>query len=53
MVLEQPIPPRLRLSESQWIWRMMKAESLSKRVLPKQLYRDWRKLGHSVRRGLA
>lgn len=51
MVLDQQMPPRLRLSEWEWTWRMMKAEGLPKRVLLKQLYEGWRKLGHPHPRG--
>ena len=33
MVPDQQTPPRLKLSEGEWVWRMMKAEGLA---LPKR-----------------
>lgn len=51
MVLDQYVPPRLQLSEDQWIRRMMKLKGLPKRVLLKQLYEGWPKLGRPRPRG--
>jgi len=50
-VWDQFIPPRLRLSNGEWIWRIMKAERVPKPALLKQLYGEWRKLGYPLPRG--
>ena len=51
VVFEHGIPPRLRLSTTQWALRAMKYESMSKRTLLKLLYESWGKLGRPLPRG--
>ncbi|MDO6965230.1 DUF5681 domain-containing protein [Rhizobium alvei] len=51
MVLDRCIPPRLRLSDHDWIRRSMKYEIIPKRELLKQLYDAWRRLGRPKARG--
>lgn len=51
MLLEMAIPPRLRLSEIQWLMRAAKYESMPKRMLLKNLFEAWSKLGSPRPRG--
>lgn len=51
-VYEFFMPPRLRLSHGEWLWRIMKAEQLSKPALLKRLYAEWRAVGHPRPRGV-
>jgi hypothetical protein len=51
MLLEMAIPPRLRLSEIQWLMRAMKYENMPKRDLLKNLSEAWFKLGIPRPRG--
>jgi hypothetical protein len=52
MVLERGVPARLRLSQTEWVHRAMKYESMPKRVLLKLLHESWHKLGRPLPRGL-
>ncbi|WP_137155141.1 DUF5681 domain-containing protein [Rhizobium sp. FKL33] len=51
LLLEKSIPPRLRLTDVQWVLRMMKYEGMPKRALMKELYAAWRDLGKDLPRG--
>ncbi|MFD2053580.1 DUF5681 domain-containing protein [Mesorhizobium calcicola] len=51
MLLEKAIPPRLRLSDIEWIHRQFKYEGISKRTLLKLLFTAWRKIGRPRQRG--
>ncbi|CCV11211.1 DUF5681 domain-containing protein [Mesorhizobium sp. STM 4661] len=51
MLLEKCIPPRLRLSELEWIRKQFKYEGTSKRTLLKLLFTAWRKVGRPRPRG--
>lgn len=51
-LVDKEIPPRLRLSETEWISRKMEHRRITKRELLTQLRRGWRSLGfRSWRRG--
>ncbi|WP_137154519.1 DUF5681 domain-containing protein [Rhizobium sp. FKL33] len=50
-LLEKSIPPRLRLTDTEWLLRMMKYEGMPKRALMKELYGAWRGLGKDLPRG--
>jgi hypothetical protein len=51
MLLEKAIPPRLRLSDWEWLRREGKYEAMPKRALLKLLFSSWRKLGRRRPRG--
>lgn len=51
MLMERAIPPRLRLTDAQWVWRGMKFDTMPKRVLLKKLYEAWRQAGSPHPRG--
>jgi len=51
MVLEHGVPQRLRLSETEWVFRAMKYENMPKRVLLKLLHESWGKIGRPLPRG--
>jgi len=50
-LLEQGIPPRLRLSQTQWILKSMKYHSMQQRELLKTLFAAWRRYGSPLPRG--
>ena len=51
MVLNETLPPRVRLSSTDILMKQMKFGRLTKRELLKSLYNSWRKLGRQVPRG--
>ncbi|RWP02504.1 MAG: hypothetical protein EOQ98_04650 [Mesorhizobium sp.] len=51
MLAEKGIPPRLRLSELEWVHKQFKYEGMSKRNLLKLLFTAWRKVGCPRPRG--
>lgn len=51
MLLDDGLPPRMKLSMGKWAFRALQFESMPKRALTKHLYQTWRQLGHAVRRG--
>ena len=51
MLLDNGLPPRLKLPDIQWVFPALKYESMPKRKLLKQLFEAWRKLGHPLPRG--
>ncbi|MER8848553.1 DUF5681 domain-containing protein [Mesorhizobium australicum] len=51
MLLEKSIPPRLRLTDIDWIHRQFKYEAFSKRTLLKLLFTAWRQVGRPRPRG--
>lgn len=51
MVLERGVPARLRLSQTEWVHRAMKYESMPKRVLLKLLHESWTRIGRPLPRG--
>jgi hypothetical protein len=50
-ILNESLPPRMRLSDQRLIIKLMDHETLTKRELLKRLYREWRALGYNFRRG--
>lgn len=50
-VINQCAPKRFRLSDDHILFRSMRYAAMTKRVLLKELYRAWRTLGVSTRRG--
>jgi len=50
-ILDMGVPPRLQLSETQRVLKMMNYESMSKRELLKALFNAWHKLGFPHPRG--
>ncbi|TIO04215.1 hypothetical protein [Mesorhizobium sp.] len=51
MLAEKGIPPRLRLSELEWVHKQFQYEGMSKRNLLKLLFTAWRKVGCPRPRG--
>jgi len=51
IALDQLVPKRFRLSETEFINRMLRYETYSKRALLKELYRAWQSLGYNLPRG--
>lgn len=52
MVLDKTLPPRLRISNVDLVAKQWSYERMTKRELLKSLYREWRKLGRNVPRGV-
>jgi hypothetical protein len=50
-LMNDTVPMRFRLSEVEFIMRIMRYESTSKRALLKMVYRGWRELARDLRRG--
>jgi hypothetical protein len=50
-MMNNGVPQRYRLSETEIIMRMSRHSGTPKRILLKQVYRGWRELGKPMRRG--
>jgi hypothetical protein len=51
ILFDKFVPPRLRLSSTEWACRLMRYEDMPKRKLLKQLFEAWQKLGSPRPRG--
>lgn len=51
IALDQLVPKRFRLSDTEFTNRMLRYETYEKRALLKELYRAWQSLGYNLPRG--
>ncbi|MBS9476875.1 DUF5681 domain-containing protein [Ancylobacter radicis] len=51
IALDQLVPKRFRLSDTEFTNRMLRYETCAKRALLKELYRAWQSLGYNLPRG--